>query len=89
MTQLNPPTKLKINYMTEGQLVVVRTFVSGPEADMAKGALEAAGIDAMIQADTAGGMRPHLAWAGRGFKLLVREEDAAAVRDLLESSDQV
>ena len=34
---------------------------------MAKGALESAGIDAMIQADTAGGMRPHLAWAGSGF----------------------
>jgi hypothetical protein len=83
------PTKFKINYMTEGQLVVVRTFGSGPEADMAKGALEAAGIDAMIQADTAGGMRPHLAWAGSGFKLLVREEDAGAARDLLESSDQV
>ena len=50
---------------------------------------EAAGIEAMIQADTAGGMRPHLAWAGSGFKLLVREEDAGAARDLLESSDQV
>jgi hypothetical protein len=71
--------------MTEGQLVVVRTFGSGPEADMAKGALEAAGIDAMIQADTAGGMRPHLAWAGSGFKLLVREEGAGAARDLLKS----
>ncbi|MFL6451111.1 MAG: putative signal transducing protein [Bryobacteraceae bacterium] len=89
MTQSNPPTKLKINYMTEGQLVVVRTFGSGPEADMAKGALEGAGIDAMIQADTAGGMRPHLAWAGSGFKVLIREEDVAAARDLLESSDQV
>ena len=72
-------TKFKINYMNKGQLVVVRTFGSGPEA----------GIDAMIQADTAGGMRPHLAWAGSGFKLLVREEDAGAARDLLESSDQV
>jgi hypothetical protein len=82
-------TEFKINYMTEGQLIVVRTFGSGPEADMAKGALEAAGIDAMIQADTAGGMRPHLAWAGSGFKLLVREEDAGAARDLFESSEQV
>ena len=74
--------------MTKGQLVVVRTFGSGPEA-MAKGALEAAGIDAMIQADTAGGMRPHLAWAGSGFKLLVRGEDERAARDILDSSDQV
>ena len=44
---------------------------------------------AQDEADTAGGMRPHLAWAGSGFKLLVREEDAGAARDLLESSDQV
>ena len=47
-------------------------------------ALGSAGIDAMIQADAAGGMRPHLAWASGGFKVLVREEDAAASRDVLE-----
>ncbi len=70
--------------MRDANLVVVHTFGSGPEADMAKSALEAAGIDSMIQADTAGGMRPHLAWAGRGFKLLVREEDAPAACDVLE-----
>jgi hypothetical protein len=46
--------------------------------------LEAARIDAMIQADTAGGMREHLAWSGAGFRVLVREEDAAAARDVLK-----
>jgi hypothetical protein len=51
---------------------------------MAKSALEAAGIDAMIQADAAGGMRPHLAWSSGGFKVLVRDEDAADARDVLE-----
>jgi hypothetical protein len=45
--------------------------------------LESASIDAMIQADRAGGMRDHLAWSGFGFKLLVREEDAAVARDVL------
>jgi hypothetical protein len=29
-------------------------------------------------------MRPHLAWAGSGFKVLVREKDAAAAREVLE-----
>jgi len=58
------------------------------EADLAKGALESAGIDAMIQADSAGGMRPHLAWASGGFKVLVREEDAAAARELLEQQGE-
>ena len=70
--------------MPDAQLVVVQTFETQTEADLAKGALEAAGIDSMIQADTAGGMRPHLAWAGGGFQVLVREEDVAAARDVLE-----
>ena len=40
----------------------------------------------MIQADTAGRMREHLAWSGEGFQLLVREEDAAAAREALAPS---
>ena len=52
---------------------------------MAKGALEEAGIEAIIQADTAGGMREHLAWSGAGFKILVREDEAIAARDVLVS----
>ena len=51
---------------------------------MARSALESAGIDAIIQADTAGGMRPHLAWSGGGFQVLVREEDAADARQVIE-----
>ena len=70
--------------MTDRELVVVHAFGSRPEADMAVSALDAAGIDAMIQADTGGGMRPHLAWAGVGFQVLVREEDLAAARDVLD-----
>jgi hypothetical protein len=37
----------------------------------------------MVRADTAGGMREHLAWSGAGFQILVREEDAALARDVL------
>ena len=70
--------------MPETELVVVRTFGNSMEADIAKSALDAAGIDSMIQADTAGGTRPHLAWAGTGFRLLVRAEDAAAARNILD-----
>ena len=55
---------------------------------MAKTALESAGIDAMIKADTAGGMRPHIAWSSGGFQVLVREEDAAEARDVLEPPDE-
>jgi len=70
----------------DSNLVMLHSFSTGLEAELAKGALEAAGIPAMIQADTAGGMRPHLAWSGAGFRILVREEDATAARDVLEPS---
>jgi hypothetical protein len=70
--------------MADSDLVVVHSFGSRPEADMAVSALDAAGIDAMIQADAGGGMRPHLAWAGVGFQILVRGEDAPAARNVLD-----
>jgi hypothetical protein len=69
--------------MEHAKLVVVQSYGSRPEADLAKGALEGAGIQAMIRADTAGGMREHLAWSGAGFQILVREEHATLARDLL------
>jgi len=69
--------------MQHPELVIVKTFGSRPEADIAKGALASAGIDAMIQADTAGGMREHLAWSGTGFRLLVREDDARVALEVL------
>ena len=71
--------------MDHTKLVVLQTYGSRPEADLAKGALEDAGVQAMVQADTAGGMREHLAWSGAGFKILVREEDAIAAKDFLTS----
>jgi len=64
-------------------LVVVGAFANEMEAEIARSALDAAEIDAMIQADSAGGMRPHLAWASGGFKLLVREQDAPAALAVL------
>ena len=71
--------------MDQTKLVVVRVCGSRVEADLAKCALEDAGIDAISEADTAGGMREHLAWSGAGFKILVREEDAEAARELLNT----
>ena len=74
--------------MPEIKLVVVRSYGNRPEAELARGLLEAAGVPAMIQADTAGGMREHLAWSGAGFKLLVRGDDAEAARDLLAAPNE-
>ena len=62
-------------------LVVIRTFLTAVDAELARGALEAAGIDSMIRADDCGGLRPHL-WMG-GVELLVRADDAAQAEEVL------
>jgi hypothetical protein len=71
--------------MDYANLVVVHECGSEMEANLAKGALQAAGIEAMIQSDTAGRQRDHIAWSGAGFKLLVREEDAVDAREILHA----
>ena len=70
------------------ELVAVRTFASQVEAEIAKTALESAGIVTMIKADTIGGMRPHVGWSTGGFQLLVREEDVVEARKILEGPEQ-
>lgn len=69
--------------MGNGALVAVRSYVNHFEADVDKSALDAAGIDSMIRSDDCGGLRPHL-WLG-GVELLVREEDAAQAREILDT----
>jgi hypothetical protein len=70
--------------MADTELVVVHTFGDAAQADVAKSALDAAGIDSMIRADSGGGMRPSIAWAGDGFQVLVRAADVQAAREILE-----
>ncbi len=67
-------------------LVVVGTYLNNIDADMARSALEAAGIDCMVRADDCGGLRPHL-WMG-GIKLLVRDEDVEKAGEVLGSVAQ-
>jgi hypothetical protein len=74
--------------MGEANLVVVDAFGTEMEAELARGALHAAGIDSLIQADSAGGTRPHIAFSTGGYKLLVREEDEAVARALLKPIDE-
>ena len=74
--------------MADTDLVIVQSFSTLSEAEMAKGALESAEIDAMIQGDSVGGMRPHMAWSTGGFKLLVRAKDQPAAQQVLEPSEE-
>ena len=71
--------------MQETKLVVVSLYGNRVEAELAKGALENAGVPAIIKSDTVGRMREHIAWSGAGFQILVREGDAIAAHDVLAS----
>ncbi len=67
--------------MKSSDLVVVATFRSTPDAQIAKGVLDEAGIASMIRADNAGGMYPALS----GAELLVRAEDVQEANEALNS----
>jgi hypothetical protein len=71
--------------MVNEELVVVGTFNSRPDAEMARSALEAAGIDSIVQGDDAGGLQPGL-WEGRGVAVVVRGSDADRAHEILETT---
>jgi succinate dehydrogenase/fumarate reductase cytochrome b subunit len=65
-------------------LAVAGTFATSQEAELAVSALQAAGIDAIIQSESTGGVTPHLAFSGGGFRVLVRDFEAEEAREVLE-----
>lgn len=67
---------------SDSDLVVVGTFNSRPEADVAKSALDAADIESMVVGDDAGGVQPGL-WEGRGVAVVVNRTDESAAREVL------
>lgn len=69
---------------SDADLVVVGTFLNRIDAEVAKGALDAADIESLVSADNAGGLRPTL-WMS-GVRLLVRSEDADRASKVLSSS---
>jgi hypothetical protein len=71
--------------MSDESLDVVATFLTRVDADLAKSALEAAGIEAMVSADDAAGLRPHL-WMG-GVRLVVNTADLDRARAVLDSTE--
>jgi len=73
--------------MSDAELVVVRTFLNQIDAELAQGALEAGGVESMISADDAGGLRPHLSVLS-GVRLLVRAEDAEEAGKILGESSE-
>ena len=68
--------------MNRDDAVILETFSSRMEAEMAARLLEAEGIDTLIMADDAGGAYPMLQFV-RGVRLLVFKEDEARAREIL------
>ena len=52
------------------------------EANLVKARLQASGVEAIVQADTAGGTIPSL--PSKGVRVLVREEDRLEALEILE-----
>jgi hypothetical protein len=73
--------------MEESYLVPVRVLTSEVEAEIAKAALEAFGIDCMISHDDCGGQRPHLSFSG-GIRLLVRADDLQRAEEVLTATTE-
>jgi hypothetical protein len=71
----------------ESDLVTVCTFASESEATIAKGALEAFGVDCMVSHDDCGGQRPHLTLTG-GIRLLVRALDTEKAKQVLSNNSE-
>jgi hypothetical protein len=69
------------------EAVLVKTFHSSPDAEMAAGILRANGIAVWLLADDCGGMYPFLD-AAEGIRLFVRSVDADAAKTLLAATPQ-
>ena len=59
--------------MNDSELVVISTFATAIEAELARAVLNDAGIESLIRTDNAGGMYPPMGNA----ELLVRKQDVA------------
>lgn len=67
-------------------LVTVGNYFDRISAEVAKGVLDAEGIESYVSADDAGGMRPALLTGAGGAGLIVRAEDAARASELLQAA---
>ena len=68
-----------------GDLINIRSFSQRHEAELAKGLLSEQGIEAIIQADDCGGMRPHLTLGTAGVQLLIKREDVEKAKEILRT----
>ena len=69
--------------MSDADLVIVGSFPNRIEAEIAQGALHAAGIESVITADDAGGQYAALAFTGSGVRVSVEPADRERAEEIL------
>jgi hypothetical protein len=67
--------------------VVLESFYSRIEAEMAAGLLESEGVPAMVMADDVGGAYPSLQFV-RGVRLMVAAEDRYRAWEILKAMEE-
>ena len=75
------------DFLNLDDAIVLETFASRIEAEMAAGLLESEGVEAMVLADDAGGAYPSLQFV-RGVRLMVAAEDAYRARMILKDMEE-
>ena len=73
--------------MSDGR-VTVGTYPTELEAEIDRGRLRSAGVEAVIVKDDCGGMRPHLAYT-LGVKLKIASADETKAREVLGEGETV
>jgi len=71
--------------MYQQDFITFRTFLNHFDAELARMALEAAGIQCFVRSDDCGGMRPHLWMAG--IDLLVHVDDQQRAEEVLGNEE--
>ena len=66
------------------KLVCIWTFPYRFDAELAQGALQSSGIDAVVVGDDCGGMRPPVGLTSGGIGLLVPAEKVDEAREILK-----
>jgi hypothetical protein len=74
--------------VTNPHLVVVRTFSTRVDAELAQSALEMAGIESMVRSEDAGGLRPAMTFSN-GAELVVRTGDAGRADQVLRAAEEI
>ena len=71
--------------MSADDLVILDTFTNHVQADLARSALDAMGIESMVRADDAGGENPGLGFV-QGVQILVKARDAELAKMVITGS---